>query len=228
MKSHVFVPFALATLFASTFACASESDEAAHIVVRIHGGDNAALQERRADRAGDEWTLVCELPCEATVTADPWAEHRIVERHAKVSRLELRGNDGERIDVDLRRGSADTRRAFFIGGAIVGGSGLVVFSVALPYALIPPTSSRDCGDPCAAQREDSDRARSVLAISFATMAAGGLLLVAGAVLGRSSITFTHGRELAPRGVPLHRQPEWTGPEPPRPPALHAKFLSLTF
>jgi hypothetical protein len=226
MKSRVFAfsfSIVIAPLFISSFAHAE--DEAEHVIVHVQGGENAALQERLGDQ---EWTFVCELPCEATVTADPWAEHRIVDRHAKVFPLELRGRDGERIEVDLRRGSTDARRALFIGGAIVGGSGLVVFGVALPYALLPPPSSRDCGEACAAQREDSDRARAVLAISFATMAAGGLMLAAGAILGRTSLTVSHGRESAPSGSPSHRQPEWTGPEPPKPPPLHAKFLSITF
>ena len=49
-----------------------------------------------------------------------------------------------------------------------------------------------------------------------------------ALLGRSFVSITNGRELAPRGLPELRQPQWTGPDPPKPPPMHVRVLRITF
>ena len=60
------------------------------------------------------------------------------------------------------------------------------------------------------------------------MLPGGLGYLMGAIVGRSWIAITPGRELAHRGVPTLRQPEWTGPDPARPPPIYARVLRVTF
>jgi hypothetical protein len=48
------------------------------------------------------------------------------------------------------------------------------------------------------------------------------------VFGRSFASITCTPELVQRGLPDLRQPQWTGPDPPKPPALHVRLLRITF
>jgi hypothetical protein len=56
----------------------------------------------------------------------------------------------------------------------------------------------------------------------------GVALVMEILFGRSFHAISHGRELAIRGMPDLRQPQWTGLEPPRPPALYVRLVRITF
>jgi hypothetical protein len=48
------------------------------------------------------------------------------------------------------------------------------------------------------------------------------------LFGRSFASITCTPELVQRGIPELRHPQWTGPDPPKPPALHVRFLRITF
>lgn len=74
-------------------------------------------------------------------------------------------------------------------------------------------------------RAEDEPPRVVLTV---THAPPSLVLLLSALFGRSCLSLTNGRELAPRGSPALRHPDWIGPEPPKPPALHARLLRITF
>jgi hypothetical protein len=48
------------------------------------------------------------------------------------------------------------------------------------------------------------------------------------LFGRSVTAIGNGRELALRGLPDLRPPQWTGPDPPKPPAFHVRLFRVTF
>jgi hypothetical protein len=56
----------------------------------------------------------------------------------------------------------------------------------------------------------------------------GVVLVSEVLFGRSVTAIGDGRELALRGLPEIRQPQWTGPDPPKPPPFHVRFFRITF
>ena len=56
----------------------------------------------------------------------------------------------------------------------------------------------------------------------------GVVMITEVLFGRSVTAIGGGRELALRGLPDLRPPQWTGPDPPKPPALHVRLFRLTF
>ena len=52
------------------------------------------LQERASD--SEEWRLVCSLPCHATMTSAPFAQHRMVD-HNHYQPVYIHGSDGSRV-----------------------------------------------------------------------------------------------------------------------------------
>jgi hypothetical protein len=56
----------------------------------------------------------------------------------------------------------------------------------------------------------------------------GLVMITQVLFGRSVTAIGNGRELALRGLPDLRPPQWTGPDPPKPPAFHVRLFRVTF
>jgi hypothetical protein len=56
----------------------------------------------------------------------------------------------------------------------------------------------------------------------------GVSLAMEIVFGRSFVSVTGAPDLVLRGLPELRQPQWTGPDPPKPPTFHVRLLRITF
>jgi hypothetical protein len=56
----------------------------------------------------------------------------------------------------------------------------------------------------------------------------GVSLAMEVVFGRSFVSVTGSPDLVLRGLPELRQPQWTGPDPPKPPPFHVRLLRITF
>lgn len=48
------------------------------------------------------------------------------------------------------------------------------------------------------------------------------------LFGRSFVSITGSPDLVLRGIPELRQPQWTGPDPPKAPPFHVRLLRITF
>ena len=95
-------------------------DADVHVIAR--GPEEAVLEEQRE---GSEWTEVCRLPCEATVTAYPGARNRIAHEGRHV-RLTIRGAEGESVRISYEPGARGTRTGLVVAGSITVADGGVL------------------------------------------------------------------------------------------------------
>jgi hypothetical protein len=73
---------------------------------------------------------------------------------------------------------------------------------------------------------------TILAIAPDASAEGeppqGVALAMEVIFGRSFVSVSGSPDLVLRGLPELRQPQWTGPDPPKPPTFHVRLLRITF
>lgn len=223
----------LATLAVLGFAPSAQADELAvvgpppvrHIVVSAVGASDAVLEERPAGSA--DWVTVCTLPCEATVTANPEAKHRIEDDDGQ-RMVRITGVEGERVVVRYERGAKGARIGFIVGGGVVGGAGVFVLALGAPRAL---SSSNGFGEKCTSgcTHYDPGATAGIVAVGGVLALAGTLGVLHGVAIGKSSAT-TSNRPSDDAPAPSEREPHWRSAvvAPPSTPAVQLPLLYARF
>jgi hypothetical protein len=228
---------ALVFAVSSSVAVAAHAQEAPlpplpRVHVSAEGPDEALLEERTFGAADGEdgWRQLCYLPCNTTVTPDPYAQHRIVDGKRK-RHVGIRGVDGEHVVLTYTRAPTEGT-ALLVGGIVVAGAGLAFAVAAVATAIAGPrTSSEPCADAaCYRRRADAETARTTSNTLFAVGGVLGMAGAAGIVLGvitsRSTTRVSApGATTAARVQP--RAPTWSQPELPKPPN-HTNVVELRF
>ena len=172
-------------LAVAVFACAScaslsaraEDPPAPRVTVSFQGAGDAVLQERRTDAA--EWTRVCELPCEGSVTSAPWARHRVLpgERAYPVG---LGGVVGAHATVRYAEGSPGARTGLVVTGGLLATTGVALVAAGLIRSI-------EVGE--AAPGTPQDRAPQYLALGgLGSLVAGGIVVLVGVALGETRVS----------------------------------------
>jgi hypothetical protein len=202
---------------------------AAQVDVTLEGPADAELEERARGFAEAEggWHTVCRLPCRRVVTAEPAAEHRIVDGDAK-RHVSLRGAPHERLVVTYER-APSWRSPLLTGGIVVGAAGVVAIATGLGLVIsnlhIDPApdecgSDAACRQARAAKQADSDStdatAETVLVVGVVALLAGGAGILTAAIGGRPSahVLPASTRTTSPSEPP---RPSWARPELSVPP-----------
>jgi hypothetical protein len=71
-------------------------------------------------------------------------------------------------------------------------------------------------------------ARDASADELATPPPRTVSMMMQVIFGRPFASVRGSPELILRGLPELRQPQWWGPDPPKPPVLHVRLLRITF
>jgi hypothetical protein len=155
----------------------------ARVIVSISGPDDGVLQESFDD--GYTWRDVCELPCEAMVTAAPEADHRVVAPGRRSHRVDIRGSDGERTEVRIEPKSAHPARGpLLVSGILTASVGGVLMIVGSFMGLANACIYDDaCSD---GSRDRGHTAGALIVTGFSLGIIGGALFVTRALLRRPS------------------------------------------
>ncbi len=183
----------LLTIGASATAHAQEAPAEVAVTPSADGSGAAIfLEERLPDEgtAGDGWKHVCVLPCSAVVTADPAAQHRIVDGRAVTPVFVPRSSTGAR-DVRYEPGSSASA-PLIVGGSAAAGTG-VVLGILAGVKLLGQVTIWGCGGDrlCEADQprtealhqEERSHANVLMGVSLALVLVGTVAIIAGAVSG---------------------------------------------
>jgi hypothetical protein len=235
----------LATIAALTFASSAKADAPTyprdvpspvpsatplavrHVVVAVEGTSDAVLEERPA--GSDDWVTVCTLPCEATVIANPAAEHRIADGDAQRI-VRITGTEGERVVVRYERGAKGARIGFIVGGGVVGGVGVIVLGLGLLRALstVNGIGGEQCNASCRAEYDQGGTV-ALVAVGGVMALAGTLGVLHGVAIGKSTATTSNRPSSDDAPAPSEREPHWrSAGVAPSSPALHVPLLDARF
>ena len=184
----------LATIGASATAHAQEASTEVAVTASVDGpGAAIFLEERLPDDAAlaDGWRHVCVLPCNVVVTADPVAQHRIVDGRVLTPVFVPRSSTGSR-DVHYDPGSS-ANVPLILGGVAGAGTGVVLGIVGGLKLLSQVTFLGGCdGDrSCEAEAKRAEPARHaeqsqatlLMGVGVALVLVGTVAIIAGAVSG---------------------------------------------
>lgn len=168
--------------------------------VSVEGPEEAVLEERVGafeDREAG-WRQLCAMPCQAVATADPYAQHRIVDGH-KTRSVTILPRNGENLVLRYERAPAFAG-VLFGGGIAVAAVGVVLAIGGLAVVASNGGPSYEqlslCSGDAACQSRyhqavadaDDKRApgRTLAAAGGVTLLIGGVAILVGALNGKSS------------------------------------------